>query len=191
MNEPKLFDATVMEAMVVKAKADVEHWKRIAIYLAHCHAATAGYDGQLSSVSSARKKRYADICRTAVTLLSGEESPKRSGSHRTIDDELADVIDRLTKGIEFAGQSAQATASCTPREPCGDCWECGPISPREAQRLHDQAETLSIKTIRRIAQLRLQREWLASAKKRTIVRTFREALQGIIDGEDEGGSGAL
>ena len=188
MNEPKLFDATVMEAVVVKAKADVEHWKRIAIYLAHCHAATAGYDGQLSSVSSARKKRYADICRTATLLLSGEQSPKRSGSPHTIDDELADVIDRLRQSIEFAGQSAQVPASCTPKAPCGDCWECGPISPREAQRLHDQAETLSIKTIRRIAQLRFRLEWLASAKKRTIVRTFRERLQGIIDGKDGGGS---
>jgi hypothetical protein len=40
--------------------ADVD-WKRLALYLASCHAATAEYDGSLTSTSKTRRDRLVSI----------------------------------------------------------------------------------------------------------------------------------
>lgn len=50
-------------------KQHIENWKAIAVYLADCHAATAGYDGELKSTSNSRRERFAAICNTAEMSL--------------------------------------------------------------------------------------------------------------------------
>jgi hypothetical protein len=58
-------------------RAERDYWRDVACYLADCHAATAGYDGDLKSVSRARKERFASIANTAGQALLGNFS-KRS-----------------------------------------------------------------------------------------------------------------
>jgi hypothetical protein len=55
--------------------AEIKRWKRIAVYLASCHAATAEYDGQLRGTSRSRKNRYSSLCEKAAKYLKGIEDP--------------------------------------------------------------------------------------------------------------------
>lgn len=64
--------------------SEAEYWKAVAIYLAECHAATAGYDGSLTSTSKSRKLRFADICEIAAKALDGHFDKKRIGDSKDV-----------------------------------------------------------------------------------------------------------
>lgn len=81
-------------------------WKAIALYLADCHAANAGYDALLSSVSKSRRKRYADICKTAADLLEWKGTVPQA-NNRT----LEMVVARLRKNVEECEKKDGKTAS--------------------------------------------------------------------------------
>lgn len=66
-------------------EAEIEYWRNACAYLASCHAATAEYDGKLSTTSKARAKRYADICRTAVRIFNKHWVPTISGASKPLD----------------------------------------------------------------------------------------------------------
>ena len=71
-----------------QARKEAEHWKKVASYLASCHAATAEYDGQLKSTSQARKNRFKSICTTAADLLEGKKLNSLSFSRTNIDEDI-------------------------------------------------------------------------------------------------------
>jgi hypothetical protein len=58
---------------IKKLEKERDYWKRVAAYLASCHAATLEYDGSLKSVSGARKDRYISIVETAMDLMEGRD----------------------------------------------------------------------------------------------------------------------
>ena len=57
------------EAYAAELKRERDYWRSVAAYLASCHAATAEYDGQLSTVSKSRKARFAAICQKAAEAM--------------------------------------------------------------------------------------------------------------------------
>lgn len=81
-----------IDQMEAGREKELERWKRVAIYLASCHAATAEYDGQLKSVSLSRKDRYAEICHKAIRYLRNEANPPRHG--QSAEEELDQTIKR-------------------------------------------------------------------------------------------------
>ena len=72
---------------------ECQRWKRIAAYLASCHAATAEYEGQLKRTSRSSKDRFASICQKAMDYLKGVDSPPEHFSS-THDQEIDHAIDR-------------------------------------------------------------------------------------------------
>ena len=54
-------------------KNEVQQWKRIAAYLASCHAATL--QGLPKSASKSSRKRHVDICTHAAEMLRGKRLP--------------------------------------------------------------------------------------------------------------------
>lgn len=54
-----------------KLEKERDYWKRVASYLASCHAATLSYDGTLKSTSRARRERFESIVRTASDMMVG------------------------------------------------------------------------------------------------------------------------
>jgi hypothetical protein len=74
-------------------------WKRVAIYLADCHAATAVCEGEMKSVPKARKQRYAEICRKALEYLDG-------GDPHTVPDE-----EKIRKRLQFGIEVCEASSS--------------------------------------------------------------------------------
>ena len=67
-SDPKGLIAEAADALNDQRK-ELEYWRKVAAYLASCHAATAEYDGQLSGISRSRKERYASICHTAAQAM--------------------------------------------------------------------------------------------------------------------------
>ena len=65
-----------VEEQLFLAKKEAERWKNIAVYLLDCHAATAGYDGQLKSVAKSRKERFASILEEGIALFEGTKMPR-------------------------------------------------------------------------------------------------------------------
>lgn len=55
------------------AKAEMEQWKKVAFYLANCHAATASHEGNLKSTSKSRRRRYQSICMKALGMLTRKD----------------------------------------------------------------------------------------------------------------------
>ncbi len=86
--------------------AELNIYKRIAAYLAECHAATAEYEGHLKGTSRSKKDRYAAICNRAADMLAGKEMPK-DRSLRTTEDEVAGAIDRCLKAAEALREEAR------------------------------------------------------------------------------------
>jgi hypothetical protein len=75
-----------------------DYWRGIASYLASCHAATAEYDGSLSGVSKARKKRLSDICEKAAQALDLERGgfwPHNSTDPQRIKERCLDAMHTL------------------------------------------------------------------------------------------------
>lgn len=65
-----------LEEQLFVAKQEAKRWKDIALYFLDCHAATAGYDGQLKSVAKSRKLRFASILEKGISLVEGKEMPR-------------------------------------------------------------------------------------------------------------------
>ena len=95
-----------MEEQLFVAKKEAERWKGVALYLLDCHAATAGYDGQLKSVSKSRKKRFASILEKGIALVEGTEMPRRSiPVWGDIRGQEASVLERCRRDIEYIKES--------------------------------------------------------------------------------------
>ncbi len=72
--------------MIDQLKRERDYWIAVSDYLGACHAATAEYEGELSSTSKSRKRRYALICETAAKALRGQWHPDRpTNIERTTD----------------------------------------------------------------------------------------------------------
>jgi len=77
-------------------KAQLRHWKRTAIYLADCHAATL--EGIPKSISKSERKRMVRLCENASHFLQGNTVPS---NHRETDDEaLRDAISRCERAAK-------------------------------------------------------------------------------------------
>jgi hypothetical protein len=58
---------------IQKLEKERDYWKRVASYLAGCHAATLSYDGMLKSTSIARRERFINIVRIAHDMMDGKD----------------------------------------------------------------------------------------------------------------------
>lgn len=94
-----------VEEQLFRAKKETERWKNIAIYLLDCHAATAGYDGQLKSTSKSRKTRFLSILEKGIALFEGTEMPRTSPVYGDNMGPEARVIDRCRRDIEYIKES--------------------------------------------------------------------------------------
>lgn len=54
---------------------EVQRWKRIAAYLASCHAATL--EGLPKRTSKRERDRYVSICTKSASMLRGKEEPRK------------------------------------------------------------------------------------------------------------------
>ncbi len=70
---------------------DRRDWKRIALWLAECHAATAEYDGSLKSTSASRRNRLVSICQRSLNFIDGLDAPS-DYPERRVRDRLASVV---------------------------------------------------------------------------------------------------
>jgi hypothetical protein len=95
-----------MYSELIELQRELDNWKRVALYLADCHAATAECIADRKSASRSDKKRFASICIDAMNLLKNPAirmtSFSRHSSFRSlsIDDESKCVIDRCRNGAE-------------------------------------------------------------------------------------------
>lgn len=80
-----------------------DYWRNIACYLASCHAATAEYDGVMSSTSKSRRKRLATICKKASKAL----QPEKGGFWPHNSTDLRVVIERCEDAIVTLGYTPQ------------------------------------------------------------------------------------
>lgn len=75
---------------------EAEYWRRVAFYLADCHAAN-GYDATLKSCSKARRNRFASIMKNTLRYLKfGEQPPqydtsKERGIVERLERQIADI----------------------------------------------------------------------------------------------------
>ena len=88
-----------MRDEIKKLERERDYWKRVAAYLASCHAATLEYDGSLKSLSRARKDRFLNIARKAADLMEGRDSELGLGYARGTPEASAircrDAVDRM------------------------------------------------------------------------------------------------
>lgn len=52
-------------------ETEAEYWKKVATWLADCHAATMEYEGNLKRTSESSRSRMITICEHATAMLSG------------------------------------------------------------------------------------------------------------------------
>lgn len=83
---------------------EILRWKRVAAYLASCHAATL--EGLPKSASKSSRQRHANICTKAARFLKGEEEPQRY--YNGDDDSMEADIRRCIKAAETYGLSQRA-----------------------------------------------------------------------------------
>lgn len=62
-----------MSDEIRKLEKERDYWKRVAAYLAGCHAATLSYDGSLKGVSRSRRDRFISIVRIAGDMMTGQD----------------------------------------------------------------------------------------------------------------------
>ncbi|MEX3933292.1 hypothetical protein AB4Y32_16065 [Paraburkholderia phymatum] len=62
-----------MSDQIRQLEKDRDYWKRVAAYLASCHAATLSYDGSLKSTSKARRERFESIVEKARDMMDGKD----------------------------------------------------------------------------------------------------------------------
>ncbi len=58
---------------------EVYQWKRVAAYMADCHASTLSGEGMTKSCSKGARKRYLTVCRRAIAMLANREIPPHWG----------------------------------------------------------------------------------------------------------------
>lgn len=78
-----------MSDEIRKLERERDYWKRVAAYLASCHAATLEYDGSLKSLSRARKDRFLNIAKKAANLMEGRDGELGLGYARGTPEEAA------------------------------------------------------------------------------------------------------
>ena len=81
------------EEQILILKSDALYWKRVASYLADCHAATADRHGRRKSCSKSGRQRLVDICGIAADMLEGK--PTQKSLHREDAQEAANRCRRL------------------------------------------------------------------------------------------------
>ena len=81
------------EKEILDLKNEVTRWKRIAFWLADCHAANL-HIAELKSCSKSERRRLKNIMTKAQGYLEGKESPKQP-PHGDLDRHLHDVMNRL------------------------------------------------------------------------------------------------
>lgn len=74
---PKIGDRVWLTSFEVEGllRAEIERWQRIALYLGHCHVATALELADLKSTPKTRRARLANICRRTWRYLARYEQP--------------------------------------------------------------------------------------------------------------------
>lgn len=85
------------DALTSECRAEAEHWKWIAAYLASCHA--ANLEGLPKSASKSTRKRHVEICRKAAAYLRGSESPRPSPSRSKVTEIEVEIL-RCEKAVE-------------------------------------------------------------------------------------------
>jgi hypothetical protein len=75
---------------------DAEYWKKVALYLAQCHAATMEDEARLKRTSRSSRERFRAICVNAASMLGGQWSQETFLSTN----DVQHVIDRLNKAIQ-------------------------------------------------------------------------------------------
>lgn len=81
---------------------EIAHWKKIALYLADCHAATAADDANVKSLGKFRRKRFLDIASKAAKLLDGTDIPYSFYGHADLEVYRKSVVDRCYKALDNA-----------------------------------------------------------------------------------------
>jgi hypothetical protein len=80
---------------------EVEYWKRVAAYLASCHAATMQHEALLRRTSKSSRERFRSICRAALSMLRGNDSPMPYGAVRQSgDDSVYSAAERCEDAIK-------------------------------------------------------------------------------------------
>jgi hypothetical protein len=80
---------------------EVEYWKRVAAYLASCHAATMQHEALLSRTSKASRERFRGICKTAASMLRGNDAGMPYGAVRQGGDaSLRSAAERCEQAIK-------------------------------------------------------------------------------------------
>lgn len=87
------------------ALAEGERWRRVAVYLADCHAASGESDGRRRSTSQSAAMRLANICDTAAKMLRGEYV---EGRHSRDTNDVLARLERAASGIRVALESRMA-----------------------------------------------------------------------------------
>ena len=77
----------------------VEYWKKIAAYLAECHAATLESTGSRRSCSKHDRNRFQDICRISSDALQGEFN-QHCTNHLDVDTLVKHAIDRCDRAVK-------------------------------------------------------------------------------------------
>jgi len=72
-----------------KLEKERDYWRRVAAYLASCHAATLEYDGSLKGLSRVRKDRFINIAKKAANLMEGRDGELGLGYARGTPEEAA------------------------------------------------------------------------------------------------------
>lgn len=67
-----------MSDEIRKLEQERDYWKRVAAYLASCHAATLSYEGSLKRTSRTRRERFVSIARIAADMMDGKDWRARS-----------------------------------------------------------------------------------------------------------------
>lgn len=81
--------------------SEKQQWKRIAIYLASCHANNVSI-AELKSCSKYQKKRLKSIMKTAADFLNGDLSTYPINDE-DLEKELERVVNQLQKNIKDVG----------------------------------------------------------------------------------------
>lgn len=87
--------------MSEEGNEEAERWRRIALWLADVHAATASYEGSLSRTSKSSRRRFLAICEKASRMVASADSTiARKPGPISIACWQGEVVDRLDRVAE-------------------------------------------------------------------------------------------
>jgi hypothetical protein len=75
---------------------DAEYWKKVAMYLAQCHAGTMEGEARLKHTSRSSRERFRSICVKSASMLGGQWPQETFLSTN----DVQHVIDRLNNAIK-------------------------------------------------------------------------------------------